>query len=172
MTLLTAQPPNRLAGCLVKALNVGSREVGRGDLPIVLARAGPPHRAPLAEPDAVSPPRARGDDPGHLAALLRDAELERRAPQQLVGLGAEHRAHVRPRDAHVAVLEHDAQLAHATGRRRAGHLDVRDALQTAAARSEEHTSELQSRLHLVCRLLLEKKNLRRLCRPSAWAGSR
>src|SRR2546422_5417937 len=27
-------------------------------------------------------------------------------------------------------------------------------------RSEEHTSELQSRLHLVCRLLLEKKNSR------------
>src|SRR2546422_8581654 len=34
-------------------------------------------------------------------------------------------------------------------------------------RSEEHTSELQSRLHLVCRLLLEKKKKRykihRLC---------
>src|SRR3989442_10664546 len=32
--------------------------------------------------------------------------------------------------------------------------------ETAAddARSEEHTSELQSRPHLVCRLLLEKKN--------------
>src|SRR3989449_4747452 len=28
---------------------------------------------------------------------------------------------------------------------------------TRALRSEEHTSELQSRLHLVCRLLLEKK---------------
>src|SRR2546429_6178068 len=27
-----------------------------------------------------------------------------------------------------------------------------------SSRSEEHTSELQSRLHLVCRLLLEKKN--------------
>src|SRR2546429_1488251 len=27
----------------------------------------------------------------------------------------------------------------------------------SAERSEEHTSELQSRLHLVCRLLLEKK---------------
>src|SRR2546429_1737112 len=27
----------------------------------------------------------------------------------------------------------------------------------SSARSEEHTSELQSRLHLVCRLLLEKK---------------
>src|SRR2546422_5702899 len=29
-----------------------------------------------------------------------------------------------------------------------------------AIRSEEHTSELQSRLHLVCRLLLEKKKKR------------
>src|SRR2546429_7273248 len=28
---------------------------------------------------------------------------------------------------------------------------------TQRTRSEEHTSELQSRLHLVCRLLLEKK---------------
>src|SRR2546422_8146758 len=28
-------------------------------------------------------------------------------------------------------------------------------------RSEEHTSELQSRLHLVCRLLLEKKKYRK-----------
>src|SRR5687768_18601332 len=28
---------------------------------------------------------------------------------------------------------------------------------TSIGRSEEHTSELQSRLHLVCRLLLEKK---------------
>src|SRR5687768_17778682 len=27
------------------------------------------------------------------------------------------------------------------------------------ARSEEHTSELQSRLHIVCRLLLEKKKI-------------
>src|SRR2546422_6373391 len=30
-------------------------------------------------------------------------------------------------------------------------------LDHASGRSEEHTSELQSRLHLVCRLLLEKK---------------
>src|SRR5687768_18261509 len=30
--------------------------------------------------------------------------------------------------------------------------------QSPPRRSEEHTSELQSRLHLVCRLLLEKKN--------------
>src|SRR5205809_4241287 len=31
------------------------------------------------------------------------------------------------------------------------------ATDASQARSEEHTSELQSRLHLVCRLLLEKK---------------
>src|SRR2546422_5978564 len=30
-------------------------------------------------------------------------------------------------------------------------------LSPTPSRSEEHTSELQSRLHLVCRLLLEKK---------------
>ena len=30
-----------------------------------------------------------------------------------------------------------------------------------AIRSEEHTSELQSRLHLVCRLLLEKKKTKK-----------
>src|SRR5439155_2280301 len=36
-----------------------------------------------------------------------------------------------------------------------------DGLQT---RSEEHTSELQSRGHLVCRLLLEKKNILRIFR--------
>src|SRR2546429_6743247 len=31
-------------------------------------------------------------------------------------------------------------------------------IRVSCARSEEHTSELQSRLHLVCRLLLEKTN--------------
>src|SRR3712207_7695572 len=34
-----------------------------------------------------------------------------------------------------------------------------DALREAVRRSEEHTSELQSRQYLVCRLLLEKKKL-------------
>src|SRR2546422_3420776 len=34
---------------------------------------------------------------------------------------------------------------------------VRVPCRRVPARSEEHTSELQSRLHLVCRLLLEKK---------------
>src|SRR5258707_12018110 len=43
----------------------------------------------------------------------------------------------------------------AEGRRGAVHREHRDALRRL--RSEEHTSELQSRQYLVCRLLLEKK---------------
>src|SRR5205809_5978592 len=42
----------------------------------------------------------------------------------------------------------------------AGHpigREVAPIVQRRISRSEEHTSELQSRLHLVCRLLLEKK---------------
>src|SRR5699024_12578727 len=36
---------------------------------------------------------------------------------------------------------------------------LRESLLSLAIRSEEHTSELQSRFDLVCRLLLEKKNV-------------
>src|SRR2546422_8063320 len=42
------------------------------------------------------------------------------------------------------------------------------------SRSEEHTSELQSRLHLVCRLLLEKKkkyNMSRICESTRHSDS-
>src|SRR2546429_6410984 len=49
-------------------------------------------------------------------------------------------------------------------------LPARLANQVRRKRSEEHTSELQSRLHLVCRLLLEKKKkltMRRLSRQEA-----
>src|SRR2546422_6705192 len=42
-------------------------------------------------------------------------------------------------------------------------LECRHAVE-AGGRSEEHTSELQSRLHLVCRLLLEKKKKQQQCR--------
>src|SRR6266481_9872308 len=39
---------------------------------------------------------------------------------------------------------------------------VRRSPPTSSPRSEEHTSELQSQFHLVCRLLLEKKKKHRL----------
>src|SRR2546422_7613364 len=40
----------------------------------------------------------------------------------------------------------------------------------STGRSEEHTSELQSRLHLVCRLLLEKKKNKELRFDGARTG--
>src|SRR3712207_7202832 len=42
---------------------------------------------------------------------------------------------------------------------RAKLAEAEEKLRAAADRSEEHTSELQSRQYLVCRLLLEKKKL-------------
>src|SRR2546422_5488180 len=50
------------------------------------------------------------------------------------------------------------------------HISPRNFLKRRARRtkrSEEHTSELQSRLHIVCRLLLEKKNRK----PNHWSPS-
>src|SRR2546422_4594353 len=44
------------------------------------------------------------------------------------------------------------ELRRGKGEEQSGHVH-----RNAGFRSEEHTSELQSRLHLVCRLLLEKK---------------
>src|SRR3712207_7461784 len=42
---------------------------------------------------------------------------------------------------------------------------VRRAVQVTRTRSEEHTSELQSRQYLVCRLLLEKKKMHLILLP-------
>src|SRR2546422_7710767 len=47
-----------------------------------------------------------------------------------------------------------------------GPVEERGIAGAGAVRSEEHTSELQSRLHLVCRLLLEKKKITQLSPPS------
>src|SRR2546422_7028432 len=53
-------------------------------------------------------------------------------------------------DAQILMLEDKEFLSGVADLIRENHL-------AAEKRSEEHTSELQSRLHLVCRLLLEKK---------------
>src|SRR5438067_6892508 len=56
---------------------------------------------------------------------------------------------------------HDAlpSLPFHRGSARSRQLPGRSAFFTALVRSEEHTSELQSRFDLVCRLLLEKKKI-------------
>src|SRR2546429_5385460 len=61
-------------------------------------------------------------------------------------------------------VQHLAALCHERTAFITGPLTLKSAVARKDAfiesmRSEEHTSELQSRLHLVCRLLLEKKKL-------------
>src|SRR5262245_62694546 len=87
--------------------------------------------------------------------LFRSDFIERRGIQRVQRLRAVEREEV---DARFGLLEQDVLIAH-------GHFA---AILTAPSkritspfsivlRSEEHTSELQSLRHLVCRLLLEKK---------------
>src|SRR2546422_4479877 len=53
------------------------------------------------------------------------------------------------------LFQHGAGSVHARRRHVRSRWTIAE--RAMAPRSEEHTSELQSRLHLVCRLLLEKK---------------
>src|SRR3712207_7112598 len=64
-----------------------------------------------------------------------------------------------PADDAIGVLRFPGQLEpeHVHGRRRLYGLYAGELPHPAPSRSEEHTSELQSRQYLVCRLLLEKK---------------
>src|SRR2546422_7211621 len=68
-------------------------------------------------------------------------------------------------------------LGHQHGAAHVGAADGRQGIQrrldlggsgVEIQRSEEHTSELQSRLHLVCRLLLEKKKNKLFLRACAY----
>src|SRR5205809_4110508 len=72
---------------------------------------------------------------------------------------------VMPAGAHLTSIEFSAANA-AIARRIWEHAGVADRVTVVVGdRSEEHTSELQSRLHLVCRLLLEKKKRQSSCPP-------
>src|SRR5256884_1224945 len=77
-------------------------------------------------------------------------------PQTAAGLAG----HPLPAGPHYSI---QAASAHNGGRRanrvsgRAENQSAQRRSRVRVRRSEEHTSELQSRLHLVCRLLLEKK---------------
>src|SRR2546422_1990429 len=57
----------------------------------------------------------------------------------------------------VLLHDQDVQARRDVVQRLEPRIDRQTELQGDDVRSEEHTSELQSRLHLVCRLLLEKK---------------
>src|SRR4051794_41755416 len=83
---------------------------------------------------------------------------------QAVGEQREHFALTR-RELGVRLLFGPCGHERLRGLRRQRRFAARRRLQAAARgesplRSEEHTSELQSPVHLVCRLLLEKKKIR------------
>src|SRR5687768_18186209 len=82
----------------------------------------------------------------------------------------------RVREAHaVRLAVHPAAVAHrvdADARDACAAVDRAAPLQRGLHRSEEHTSELQSRLHLVCRLLLEKKNQKENRNRDSWLPPR
>src|SRR2546430_12739259 len=88
-------------------------------------------------PRLVNVPR---NDSGHGHDARREVEWDAR-PQVLEGRRRTHR----PRDCHDAAQSLLSAHLYAV-------------LVAVGARSEEHTSELQSQSNLVCRLLLEKKN--------------
>src|SRR2546429_596087 len=69
---------------------------------------------------------------------------------------------VRPHPSRIDAIAFDEWLLHDKRRidqsRERFHINRLGKTKRDVFRSEEHTSELQSRLHLVCRLLLEKNN--------------
>src|SRR5256884_6420283 len=72
-------------------------------------------------------------------------------------LGPQRRTVGHAGEAHDAAHRLRDPLEALVGRVGSGRAEALDGRSDDARRSEEHTSELQSRLHLVCRLLLEKK---------------
>src|SRR3546814_3663184 len=99
------------------------------------------------------PPRStRTDTLVPYTTLFRSAH----AGKPVNDVGAPRRRREVPRQDRQEVI--DLALLHRRVLRRTGDGDVGGADQRQVARSEEHTSELQSLMaHLVCRLLLEKK---------------
>src|SRR5687768_17926004 len=87
------------------------------------------------------------------STLFPYTPLSRSSPRAPAGRGRVRSARARPPPGHPRRPRPGGGGPPFGGRRRQPVLPVRH----ARRRSEEHTSELQSRLHLVCRLLLEKK---------------
>src|SRR2546422_8315162 len=86
-----------------------------------------------------------------------------------LGLKLPHGPHRRPMGGFAAFPSPETSSEARATMARCPRRVQRDSL--GAARSEEHTSELQSRLHLVCRLLLEKKKQQIFTEPLVDAAS-
>src|SRR5262245_30747996 len=116
-----------------------------------------PEAPPAPEPEAEAPPAPTPPAPAPPQVAAEPAEPE---PVPTGGNGGS-KSFVSPVVARIA-SEHDVDVSQVQGTGRGGRVTKKDILAFVegdgqAARSEEHTSELQSLRHLVCRLLLEKK---------------
>src|SRR5439155_16448067 len=92
-----------------------------------------------------------------LALVVRDLDADGGLAGNALdqdGFGLQGQAQIFGEANNPAVLDAGFRLEFERGYDRAG-VDLRDASLDVEFRSEEHTSELQSRGHLVCRLLLE-----------------
>src|SRR5256884_3443498 len=133
----------------VDAVAHGGRARRRADPSPARRPRDPVRRRTRHESDALHLP----DDPHYRGDPLRD---ERRPAVARPHRQAHPRLRHRPRPVLRDPRPHRRALGLAVWDREREPLGaIRD---REPARSEEHTSELQSRLHLVCRLLLENKN--------------
>src|SRR3712207_7058777 len=96
---------------------------------------------------AVSLREATADDAHFLAELWPDVLRRADRQEQVADLELIIKNAAESAEQRLVVAEYDGEPAGATLMR----------VDTMSPRSEEHTSELQSRQYLVCRLLLEKK---------------
>src|SRR3712207_5578843 len=147
---------------LVAALTAFGEEVGvafqlSDDLLDIVSRDGASGKSPgtdLREGVATLPA---------LIALAGDDPAERRLRELVAGPITDDGEHAEA----LELLRSSAALQRATGVLRE-YADRAQARLSAVPRSEEHTSELQSRQYLVCRLLLEKKKYAALIFQSAF----
>src|SRR3989449_6977545 len=129
-------------------LDIGTKQAYEVE---ILTKTGEPRNALVS----VSPLRDNGGQIVGVLGIARDITEKKRLEQQV--LNAEKLA---------SIGKLAAGVAHEINNPLGGILNCLYNLRKKsvslerATRSEEHTSELQSRLHLVCRLLLEKKKKR------------
>src|SRR3989441_8672530 len=98
-------------------------------------------------------------------AALRDSDFPRQIARETEQLAQEGRILRLVEGGHVMRRDHEEMR----GRLR---VQIRERQDTVAARSEEHTSELQSLAYLVCRLLLEKKKKNNTTKKSARSNTK
>src|SRR3712207_8873821 len=91
------------------------------------------------------------------STLFPYTTLFRSTLTEIRAMVAEERGETPAANLKLSLAQVDDQITHLEQQR----AEIEQAIAELKARSEEHTSELQSRQYLVCRLLLEKTNKKR-----------